>query len=123
MNTTTRGKAIVTVAGALIALSALFPPWEYTFSRPGASKAIEPAGHYFLFDPPSKKIPGNAFSGVSLDFGRLVLIWCVVALGAGIAYLWVSHVNSPAIAAPGGHPAIPAQPEAHPLARGRAWPR
>ena len=37
----------------LVAMMALYPPWIYTFNRPGAPTTTRPAGYHLLFDPPS----------------------------------------------------------------------
>ncbi|MFA9476953.1 hypothetical protein ACERK3_01475 [Phycisphaerales bacterium AB-hyl4] len=76
---------------ALIVLAGLLPPWVevYDDGQVQAGKAI---GHAWLFAPPE---PGYRDAGMHLDYGRLLLIWLIVAgvTGGAIASFrhWQPH--------------------------------
>lgn len=60
--------ALIAAAIGLTAL-ALFVPWQYTFSSPGAAMAVRPAPHAPVFAPPEPEIDHERF-GVRVDAAR-----------------------------------------------------
>lgn len=78
---------------SLFIVMGLCPPWEYTFSPPGAPTTTKPAGYHLLFEPPQPE-SGNALSGVRVDITRLAIQWAVLAALVGVAY--VSLTRPPA---------------------------
>ena len=66
---------------ALLAVT-LYPPWTYTFQSQGISQVTNPGPRAFLFLPPAPEL-GYLYSGVHLDYGRLLVEWlCIGALSA-----------------------------------------
>ena len=62
----------------------LFPPWAYTYAKPGMSPALKPAPRVFILAPPTPR-SGN-YAGISLDLHRLVTEFVAVLLVAGAVY-------------------------------------
>lgn len=54
----------------IIAMS--FPPWEYTFTRPGMAVVARPAGNHLLLSPPSVDKPEDRGRGVRVSVNRYV---------------------------------------------------
>ena len=79
-------RIIIGLGLATALMIALFPPWCYTYQRPGISQAVHPGPHAWLLSPPK---PLGPYCGVRLDAGRLALEWAAVAVGAGLALLSV----------------------------------
>ena len=77
-----RERRIIAAATAIIVLMALFPPWTYTFSPPGAARTENPAGYAFLMTPPPPESSSHV-AGVGLDVTRLALQIGIVALISG----------------------------------------
>ena len=74
---------IILIGVGLVILTALFPPWSYTFDSPGRSggsmHSEKPAGYGFIFLPPSPEKKSGASYGIQIDFGRMFLQWFLVA--------------------------------------------
>lgn len=70
------------VALLIFAAMGLCPPWVYTFSEPGASTTVWPAGYHPIFYPPEPE-SSRSDHGVRIDFIQLLLQWTVVAAIAG----------------------------------------
>ena len=81
---------ILTASAAVL----LFPPWAYTFTRPGMAVVFSPAPRTFVFAPP--KTGYNRFThGLTLDWKRLstelLAIGCVGGLIYSAIPLWESR--------------------------------
>jgi hypothetical protein len=77
---------IAKVAGVLIVLACLVPPWQYTFQAQGISQVVKPAGYNFLFTPPEPERDNVRF-GIQVDFGRLGTEILVIIILAGLGFL------------------------------------
>ena len=82
------GRLPALVAALVVALAVAVPPWEHTYSTPGAAVSSRPAGHHPVWSPPA---PSSARldRGVAVDAtGALlqVLAAAVVAGGLVLAF-------------------------------------
>lgn len=59
-------------------LMGIVPPWEHTYSRPGAALSAQSAGYEFLLTPPKPKCHWRR-CGVRIDVARMAIQW--IALG------------------------------------------
>lgn len=65
----------------VIVLISLCPPWVQTVRLPSSNiKGTTPAGYAFLWDPPDSS---NRYSGIAIDYPRLLLQIFAVALTTG----------------------------------------
>jgi len=65
-------RVVLVVGVILIALSAAFPPWVYTFTRPGMAVSSRPAGYASILTPPELS-SSSITRGVRVDVTRLVV--------------------------------------------------
>lgn len=72
-------KWIIGVAGAIIALMGMFPPWLETLSSQSHKLGFSP-----LFDPPN---PTQQYFSVEVDTQRLLIAWAVVAIIAAVCFV------------------------------------
>ena len=92
---------LVITALAIFALTALFPPWEYTtdkdsvngyrqgFGYVPSSQGVhsrKPTGVTFLFAPPTNPDHSEG-NGIQIDFGRLFVEWAVLAAVTGMVWI------------------------------------
>lgn len=81
---------------AAFAIVLLFPPWVYTFTRPGMAVVFSPAPRSFVFGPPHKGYDGFA-RGLTLDWKRLSTeLLAIGSLGGFIyyaVYLWENRAK------------------------------
>jgi hypothetical protein len=71
----------------------LFPPWTYSFQRPGIGKVYKPAGFGFIFSPPAPERQ-DPFFGISIDYERL-MIELIIIIFIAILIIWLlPHIKS-----------------------------
>lgn len=71
---------------AFFLFASLFPPWVYTFQRPGIRPAHRSAGYRLIFTPP---VPEKElrFYGIALDVHRLVVEYLIVGVSSTVFFL------------------------------------
>lgn len=74
-------KKIIATGVVAAILMCLIPPWKHTFKR-SSIYSEEPAGYYFILDPPERK--SNLAFGLKLDLTRLSIQWVMILLGTGL---------------------------------------
>lgn len=79
-------KFILLLGIFFVLIACLYPPWEYTFAKPGMTIITQPAGYNYIFSPPS---PQNKyfyqFRGVRLDMKRLsIQLLMILAITGGL---------------------------------------
>lgn len=70
-------KYILFICIVMSILALLFPPWIYTFQRPGMGKISKPAGFGFILSPPTPERLGP-FYGISIDTTRLMIEFVII---------------------------------------------
>lgn len=70
---------IAWVAGLLVALAFIYPPWIHTFQAAGISQVRNPAGYHFIFTPPLPQ-DSSVLYGVTLDLSRLCIEQAVICV-------------------------------------------
>lgn len=78
-------KIALVIFASLLALATLFPPWSYTYARPGMAVVQKPAPRRFLLSPPAPEIY-TVYSGVTIDLKRLSIEVLSIALIGGTVY-------------------------------------
>jgi len=79
-------RTIMALSAVALLLVAAYPPWVFTCSVAGSAVAAKPAGHAWLFDPPTPERASAAF-GVALDWGRLTLLGVVLGSATLVALI------------------------------------
>ena len=75
---------IIVATFFVIGVMCLFPPWEYTYQRPGISQVKRPAPYTYIVKPPPPK-ERHPYHGVVIDAkGLLIQCTSVLAFGAGM---------------------------------------
>lgn len=82
---------IIKWAAVVFVASCLIPPWQFTADRNGNGgfHSRKSAGYSVLIFPPTNP-DRNAWSGVQIDFGRLLLEWAALAAVTGMVWVLVA---------------------------------
>jgi hypothetical protein len=83
-------KWVIGVAGAIVALMGIFPPWIEIFRGNGAIIS-QKLGSFALFDPPNATISNRS---VEVDTQRLLIAWVVVVVIAAVCLLFAGKYSN-----------------------------
>ena len=83
-------KTVIIWWAIIACLFCLFPPWQYSFQRPGMKASLTNAGYHCLVIPPEAKNDDAPFGGVRIDFDRWLLQVVGISVLAG-AVLFVAR--------------------------------
>jgi hypothetical protein len=90
----TSQRRVLLVGIALEFAATLLPSWtrvESVDTQNGVALITQSAGFHPLFQPPTRGL------SQAIDFGRLSLMWILIALGCAFVWVWVSR-REPAVA-------------------------